>query len=477
MKSAAHQYEDKLLEFAYGELPPHEASAVDAHVQGCTRCAELLSEIRGVRATMAQLPMEQAPDAGLDSLLAYAEQAARRNTAVAAPPSLWKRLLMPLASVAALATVGVVSYRANQQLDLSPAAAVADQKVAQVRDQQAAELGAKKLDRYDSVEEAPAPVAAAEPAKAQPEGGEQYAQAELEPDRREWGGKRGRAEEPPASKPSPKPQSLSKRAKQKAADPSDLLQDYSNAGGGGLAQGAKGDAAPPPPPAQQAPMDKGGTFGLGSGSGLLGGVGTGRGSAAPAEEKSKDAPARAAKEEAAPSAPKVTTAAPAPSTPMPSAAPPPPSKKSSYGLRPLSGSSANSSLSADDESVALERVDNMGLDRDAKFAERQRAETRTSSLEGARAASRAGDRATEIRLAAEVLSSGAVGSERVEALKRLCDAWEALGQPERADPFCDQLLSEFPTSTAARAVEERRGRMQRVSPAKTTSDAPMPSAQ
>src|SRR3990167_2268151 len=100
MKSAAHQYEDKLLEFAYGELPQHEADAVDAHVRGCTRCSQSLSEIRGVRATMAQLPMHSAPDAGLESLLAYAEQAAKRSSTRTAP-SVWKRFLMPLASMAA----------------------------------------------------------------------------------------------------------------------------------------------------------------------------------------------------------------------------------------------------------------------------------------------------------------------------------------------------------------------------------------
>jgi hypothetical protein len=135
MKSAAHQYEDKLLEFAYGELPQHEADAVDAHVRGCNRCALSLSEIRGVRATMAQLPMEAAPDAGLESLLAYAEQAAKRTSDKTAP-SLWKRFLAPLASVMALATVGVIAFRANQEFDTSPAAAIADQKLAERSKQQ-----------------------------------------------------------------------------------------------------------------------------------------------------------------------------------------------------------------------------------------------------------------------------------------------------------------------------------------------------
>lgn len=475
MKSAAHQYEDKLLEFAYGELPPHEASAVETHVQGCTRCGEMLAEIRGVRATMAQLPMEQAPDAGLDSLLAYAEQAAKRNATVTAPPSLWKRLLMPLASVAALATVGVVSFRANQELDLSPASAVADQKVEELRKQEGKKV--EGSDSYAASEPLAQPVAAAEPAKNQLEGGEFEAQGTAEADRREWGGKRGSAEAPVASKPAPKLESLSKRAKQKPAAEPQRLEDYANARGGLAPLATKGDVAPPAPPVQQAPMDKVGTFGLGSGPGVGSGLGSGGGRSealaakpsVPAEEKSKDAVSSAVKEAPmAPPPPKTAAPAPTASSTMPS-------KKSSYGLRPLGGSS--SAPSADDESAALERVDGMGLDRDAKFSERQRAESRTRSLEGARAASSRGDRATEIRLAAEALSSGAVGAERVEALKRLCDGWEALGQPERADAFCDQLLSEFPTSTAARAVEERRGRMQRASPAKTTSDDVAPSRQ
>ena len=53
MKNAAHQYEDKLLEFAYGELARPEADAVEAHVRGCAKCSQQLSEIKGVRATMS----------------------------------------------------------------------------------------------------------------------------------------------------------------------------------------------------------------------------------------------------------------------------------------------------------------------------------------------------------------------------------------------------------------------------------------
>ncbi|MFP2933239.1 anti-sigma factor family protein, partial [Pyxidicoccus sp. 3LG] len=68
-----HAHEDRLLDFAYGELPVSEARVVEAHLQGCARCTQALHDIRGVRVTMSQLsPMEPAPDAGLESLLAYA---------------------------------------------------------------------------------------------------------------------------------------------------------------------------------------------------------------------------------------------------------------------------------------------------------------------------------------------------------------------------------------------------------------------
>ena len=33
-----HSHEDTLLDFAYGELPPAEARAVEEHVTGCARC-------------------------------------------------------------------------------------------------------------------------------------------------------------------------------------------------------------------------------------------------------------------------------------------------------------------------------------------------------------------------------------------------------------------------------------------------------
>ncbi|HYO73124.1 MAG TPA: zf-HC2 domain-containing protein, partial [Archangium sp.] len=120
----AHAHEDRLLDFAYDELPPTEARLVEQHVQGCSRCSETLADIRGVRTTMSRLPLESAPDAGLESLLAYAQQSARRAAAGPEPaPRWWRRLLAPVLSVAALSVLGVVVIQVNREVDLSPSLA------------------------------------------------------------------------------------------------------------------------------------------------------------------------------------------------------------------------------------------------------------------------------------------------------------------------------------------------------------------
>ena len=67
---------EKLLDFAYQELPPDESRQVDQHVQACESCGRALAEIRGVRKVMAPLAAEPPPDAGLESLLAYAQKRA-----------------------------------------------------------------------------------------------------------------------------------------------------------------------------------------------------------------------------------------------------------------------------------------------------------------------------------------------------------------------------------------------------------------
>jgi hypothetical protein len=171
----------------------------------------------------------------------------------------------------------------------------------------------------------------------------------------------------------------------------------------------------------------------------------------------EEAKKRAKTEEEAPA--RAEPQAPVAVAPMPSSAPyiSSPKKKGSLGLQ--LGPSAPSG--AEDDSTAVQASDSLKVDRDSKFAESQRSELATQSLESARVASNRGDRLSEIRLLAQVLQNGATGYQRVEALKRICDAYEALGEPDRADPFCDQLISEFPATAAAKAVSDRRKQVQR----------------
>jgi hypothetical protein len=73
-----HPDDDRLLELAYGEVPASEARALRQHVDGCARCRKVLDGIAEVRTAFRSIPEEPAPEKGLESLLAYGEQAAAR---------------------------------------------------------------------------------------------------------------------------------------------------------------------------------------------------------------------------------------------------------------------------------------------------------------------------------------------------------------------------------------------------------------
>ena len=73
-----HPDDDRLLELAYGEVPANEARQLRQHVEGCPRCRGVIDGIAEVRSAFRSVPPGPAPDRGLDSLLAYAEQAAAR---------------------------------------------------------------------------------------------------------------------------------------------------------------------------------------------------------------------------------------------------------------------------------------------------------------------------------------------------------------------------------------------------------------
>jgi hypothetical protein len=472
MKTAVHQYEDKLLEFAYGELPTPEAQAVEAHVRDCAKCSKALSEIRAVRSTMSALPLEAAPDAGLESLLAYAEQAAARTRSEAGASRGWRRFLAPLASAMALVVVGVVAWRANQVFDPDPAMMAVK---AERAEKEQAKGSSYEQEAPVAAAPTPAPVAqAAAPAEPapEPEAGDEQAGRQAGKKRLEekktlpaddalaaaFGGE-GKRDEP---KRKVAPSSTSKRSKDAPAEVPmkeeqvALADDYSNAA---LRGATKAPAV--------------GTFGLGTGStsSSLGGgsaAGTGGllGSSLDTAADKKQAEGRA----------EASTRAAPPPPPEPAATPsaPAPAPKQSYSLPGLSkkkspAPSSAAAVEAEADELAVARSDSLSADRDAKVAERERAQSRASLLEAARVAGSRGDRQEELRLVLAVLQAGATGYEKVEALKRACDAWESLGDFERADPYCDQLLAEFPQTAAANAVAKRRSNVQRAAPAKPVS--------
>jgi hypothetical protein len=101
-------FAEKLLDLAYGELPPREARKVEAHAASCETCREELARIRDTRRLMSALPAEPAPEQGERILLAAArEEAARRAPRRRLPPWVWGASL----AAASLVAVAAVSYR------------------------------------------------------------------------------------------------------------------------------------------------------------------------------------------------------------------------------------------------------------------------------------------------------------------------------------------------------------------------------
>lgn len=589
MKTAVHQYEDKLLEFAYGELPANEAAAVDAHVRGCTRCSEALTQIQSVRSTMSALPLAPAPDAGLESLLAYAEQTAKRNREAKKKDVWWRRYLMPLASAAALMLVGVVAWRASQEFNPDPAMIALEMQKEREAAQapapsapaaatpvpDATKAGAKGENKQEALneglagaradgvagDESDAPVERRKAAAPEPrlDANLELAKADKAADlpaaekkklgllagesgkggfglgSAEGGGGAagrggldtksvdalvaGKVASKPTAKAVPQSQakreSASKQSKDNAPADFGMMDDYSNA----AQRGATKKAAPKPAPKvaeapkeapvvdteqsknQRAPgtqsvwgLGTGNTSGFSTGPGASGsamggsqgGLAQGdsvadRKEAAPEAKSKKKAvapqqPVRAEEQvaQAMPPPPPAAAQPQAEPAPAPAAtsAPSAPKTKGSLSIGSLSSSTrtASPSYGAEEEAVQVAE-DSLGADRDAQLRQRQVAAERQKNLEAARSASNRNDRVTEVKYALAVLNAGAQGYEKIEALKRICDAYEAMGEYDRGQPYCDALLSEFPNSAAAQAVAQRRNRMQKApAPAKRAAD-------
>ncbi|HME91081.1 MAG TPA: zf-HC2 domain-containing protein, partial [Myxococcaceae bacterium] len=114
MNPTSQHLEGKLLDYAYGELSEGEAKTVEAHLSDCPQCADSLTAMKQVRRTMAQLPIAAAPQAGLESLLAYAQKAAETRARPARRRT-WLRWIVPAGSIAALSLILVLSSKVMMQ--------------------------------------------------------------------------------------------------------------------------------------------------------------------------------------------------------------------------------------------------------------------------------------------------------------------------------------------------------------------------
>ena len=477
MATAIHQYEDKLLNFAYGELPAPEASAVESHLKSCVRCTQALSQIRDVRTTMSALPQEPAPTAGLESLLAYAEQAAARNAAAPRPGQpWWRRMIAPLAGACALGLVAIVAIKTQEEgLDLSAEKAALDATPrTEVAKAEMAEMA-----------EPPVPIVAAAPAADIVEG--DSAPAEKVVQRMKAGKVAGglrsaEAERNAKTRPKAPAKNDYQQALGETKGPADEEAQLAQRKDLGDALGA---AQKESKSRREAPaMDYGNARGGYQGKQY---------------EESKKAEERTQQDKA--EAPMGISTASKPSSPKPSAAPspqPPPSAQVA-AKEPAENSKAPSSLSmglgtgstsagrpstggggfkkgsrdtSDDETAgrgANEIADRKRLSDDVEADQRVRELEARRYLDAARSASNQNNHQEAAKQSLSVLATNVTGASRAEALNRLCLAFDELGDEAQSDKYCNALIREFPNTTAARQLVVRRKKLENKSPAPARS--------
>ena len=420
---SAHAHEDRLLDFAYEELPASEARLVEQHLQGCPRCTQALAGIRGVRTSMARLSPESAPESGLDSLLAYAQQSARRSATGAEPPARWwRRLLTPALGVVAVSVFGVLVLQVNRQVVLSPAlhkGTVASPQSASKAEQQTAPATAAVPPPP------PSPVSHAEP----------MAEAAAQP-----------TSSGPRGSLAPAARGLSQEARPGAAQ-----ADWSNAGAGsaGGFPAKKSYQANPEPmaddaydsasgssygssktarlsekrkermaPAQNAPPERDGVSSEAEDLSV--------------QEESKLAraePRESRKDESPrPSALVGSTSAYAPSAPAPAG----PASRPAVSLR---------KQAAEDKTAYME-----GMSQDGRGG---RSPSVGELLQQAETAHREGDPVQEVAFLRAAMTAGLQSSQRVGVFSRLCQAEAVLGNRSSAISFCKQVVALAPGSREA----------------------------
>lgn len=469
----AHAHEDRLLDFAYGELPASEAHALEQHVQGCARCTKALADIRGVRTTMAQLSSEPAPDAGLESLLAYAQQSARRAAAGPEPkPSRWRRFLLPAVGLATVGTFGLLTLTVSENLDLSPNLS---QRAAPSPAMQASKQDSRTREKSAPTAMAPAPSSA--PLEVDvPEGASDAlaaAPSEMEFDKN-------------------RVEAKVQRKGTAAARPSDWM----NAGSGGALLERRADAEAPRKKMSKAVRDADGEFAAleQAPAGAVMPVSPPKEEAADEGYAAKDEPARRRSpgklsDKAMGSAgdslrlgeaaygrglgmdddQSVAAGAPPPppaSAPVVQAEPMAPAAVGSIGgARPPSTSPALSTATPKQESARAEAAKPAPME---KSASKEAMTARDLSAQ-AQAAANQGDRAREAQLLRAALSAGASGGERLALLSRLCESESVQGRTQEAAAVCGQIISEAPGSSAAQLAQRR---LRQASPPTAPASAP-----
>jgi hypothetical protein len=415
-----------------------------------------LDGIRGVRATMSQLSLEPAPDAGLESLLAYAQQAARHAAEGPVPVrSRWRRWLMPAVGLAAVSFFGVISLEVAKSIDLAPSVTAVAQEAAPAR-------------AYEPQAEAAAPAPAAPSQKLaekleaqQPKdrqtGASDAPTRELKRDaaskrggRADWSnsGSAGGFPELRSKYKSRDDEGASSVGAVQAIPPTPAARAEMQP----VPAGAAPQAVMPPPPAESAPPSADMAQ-----AGLMADADERAFEEPMAEaEAPKSAPQRSSLSIGSASAVRGAGGAPAMGSVASSeeleqapSAPAPRSIAQVVPAAPRKPAPVEAEAASTDESFASK-----------KAARKERAAGPSASQLSQRAndAYRAGDRALEATLLRQALASGASGSERLGLLIRLCDAEFALGRRDSAIEACGRVLSEDPDSGSAQVARRRLSR-------------------
>ncbi|WP_164018400.1 anti-sigma factor family protein [Pyxidicoccus trucidator] len=469
-----HAHEDRLLDFVYGELPVPEARAVEAHLQGCARCTQALDDIRGVRATMSQLSSESAPDAGLESLLAYAQQSARRAAAGPAPrPSRWRRWLLPVVGLASVSTFGILAIQQRNPDLTRPnlSMAAAEPELARKAESAPARQEPRPMAPAPALQGAPMQEAPAEVASALVAGDEAPRRAEGWEKEGSGGGLDARLVRENESK--------AKRdfgsSKERARSVSDKAATMKPAPGKKMAlfqkdldeedalSAPEGRVADSQAPKLVPPRD---SLRLGGTSPAYGGVAD---DGEPAQAEEAEPESLAAQSQAGAlgyAAAGPATAAPPPPAPVVAAAPMPTAPSAGRGAASVQEALAersDSNAEQDFSTAKRKKGEAVSAPTRAPTSRPQvaAAEPRPSVAELSRRAREAfddGDRAMEAGLLRSALAAGATGTERLGLLNRLCDAELFLGRQAAGVAACNQILTEAPGSSAAQAARRRLSR-------------------